>query len=90
LTKLSRIPSSVENTSVTTLDIPKFWQSRTGFQIEGNPLTRGLPPPDPRSVCPLSSTKFFEPSPTLTKFLGTPLMTAVTIMDSVPSANTAT
>jgi hypothetical protein len=36
LTKLSRIPSSVENTSVTTLDIPKVWQSRTGLQIERN------------------------------------------------------
>jgi hypothetical protein len=28
------------------------------------PLTRGLPPPDPRSLCPLSSTEFVElPSP---------------------------
>jgi hypothetical protein len=25
------------------------------------PLTRGLPPPDPRSLCPLSSTEFVEP-----------------------------
>jgi hypothetical protein len=25
------------------------------------PLTRGLPPPDPRSVCPLSSTEFVNP-----------------------------
>ena len=31
----------------------------------------GLPPPDPRSVCPLSSTEFVEPP--RTKFLGTPL-----------------
>ena len=28
------------------------------------PLTRGLPPPDPRSLCPLSSTEFVEPPPT--------------------------
>jgi hypothetical protein len=35
--KLSRVPSSVENISVTTLDIPKVWQSRTGLQIEQNP-----------------------------------------------------
>jgi len=26
-------------------------------------LTRELPPPDPRSVCPLSSTEFVEPLP---------------------------
>jgi len=28
-----------------------------------NPLTRGLPPPDPRSLCPLSSTEFVDPPP---------------------------
>ena len=28
-----------------------------------NPLTMGLPPPDPRSLCPLSSTEFVEPPP---------------------------
>ena len=33
---------------------------------------RGLRPPDPRSLCPLSSTEFVEPPPR-TKFLGTPL-----------------
>ena len=27
------------------------------------PLSRGLPPPDPRSLFPLSSTEFVEPSP---------------------------
>jgi hypothetical protein len=26
-------------------------------------MTRGLPPPDPRSLCPLSSTEFVEPPP---------------------------
>ena len=25
--------------------------------------TKGLPPPDPRSLCPLSSTEFVEPPP---------------------------
>jgi hypothetical protein len=57
LTKLSRIPSSVENTSVTTL-------SEHGFHWFANwvePLTGGLPPPDPRSLCPLSSIEFVEP-----------------------------
>jgi hypothetical protein len=29
------------------------------------PLTRGLPPPDPRSLCSLSSTEFVEPPPPL-------------------------
>ena len=38
-----------------------------------NPMTRGLPPPDPRSLCPLSSTEFVDPHPPGTKFLGTPL-----------------
>jgi hypothetical protein len=72
LTKLSRIPSSVENTSVTTVDILKVWQNRIANWVE--PLTRGLQPPDPRSVCPLSSTEFVEPPPPpRTKFLGTPL-----------------
>jgi hypothetical protein len=37
LTKMSRILSFVENTSVTTLDIPKVRQSRTGLQIQWNP-----------------------------------------------------
>jgi len=38
-------------------------------------LTRGLPPPDPRSPCPLSSTEFIEPPPPhRTKFLRTPLL----------------
>ena len=27
------------------------------------PLTRGLPPPDPLSLCPLSSTELVEPPP---------------------------
>ena len=33
------------------------------------PLTMGLPPPDPHSVCPLSSTEFVEP-PTPNKIPG--------------------
>jgi hypothetical protein len=36
------------------------------------PLNRGLPPPYPLSLCPLSSNEFFEPPPPK-KFLGTPL-----------------
>jgi hypothetical protein len=69
LPKLSRIPSSVEytRTSVTT------W-SEYGFHSFANwvePLTRGLPPPDPHSPCPLSSTQFAEPP--RKQILGTPL-----------------
>jgi hypothetical protein len=53
-----------------------LWQpnKNTGFthlQIEWNPWFGGLPPPDPCSLCPLSSTEFVEPP--RTKFLGTPL-----------------
>jgi hypothetical protein len=45
----------------------------TDLQIEQNPLTRGLPPPDPRSLCHLFSTKFVEPPPEK-KFLDMPLL----------------
>jgi hypothetical protein len=31
------------------------------LQLPPEPLTKGLPPPDPRSLCPLSSTQFVEP-----------------------------
>ena len=37
------------------------------------PLTKGLPPPDPCPLCPLSSTEFVEPPPKK-KFLGTLLL----------------
>jgi hypothetical protein len=54
LTKLIRIPSSVENTSVTTLDIPKGWKNRTGLQIERNPWLAGYRPQIPvlSALCP--------------------------------------
>ena len=51
--------------------------SCTKLQLPPEPLTRGLPPPDPCSLCPLSSTEFVEPPPR-TKFLGTPLVCALT------------
>ena len=35
--------------------------SCTKLQLPPEPLTRELPPPDPRSLCPLSSTEFVEP-----------------------------
>ena len=52
------------------------------YQITGASRTPdwGLPPPDPRSLCPLSSTEFVEPPQT--KFLGTPLMPAYLIMNT--------
>jgi len=37
--------------------------SCTKLQLRPEPLTRGLPPPHPRSLCPLSSTEFAEPHP---------------------------
>jgi hypothetical protein len=37
--------------------------SCTKLQLPPETLTRGLPPPDPRSLCPLSSTEFVEPLP---------------------------
>jgi hypothetical protein len=44
----------------------------TKLKLPAEPLTMWLLPPDPRSLCPLSSTEFVEPPP-WTKFLGTPL-----------------
>jgi hypothetical protein len=67
LTKLSRIPISVENTSATT------WYEY-GFHSFANwaeSLNRCLPPHNPRSLWPVSSTEFVEPP--RTKFLGKPL-----------------
>ena len=37
--------------------------SCTKLQLPPEPVTRGLSPPDPRSLCPLSSTEFVEPPP---------------------------
>ena len=43
---------------------------------------RGLPPPDPHSLCPLSSTEFVEPpSPPRKKILGTPLRLSLVLFD---------
>ena len=44
--------------------------SCTKLQLPLEPLTRGLPPPDPRSLCP--QLNLLNPPPR-TKFLGTPL-----------------
>ena len=44
----------------------------TKLQLPPEPLTRGLPSPDPRSLCPVSLTEFVE-HPRRKKFLGTPL-----------------
>ena len=46
--------------------------SCTKSQLPPEPLTRGQPSPDPRSLCPLSSTEFVDPPQT--KFLGTPMV----------------
>ena len=35
--------------------------SCTKLQLPPEPLTRGLLPPDPRSLCSLSSAEFVEP-----------------------------
>ena len=43
-----------------------------------NPWLGGYRPPDPRSLCPLSSTEFVE-TPSRTKFLDTPLLNKVTL-----------
>ena len=71
---------------INSLKVPKIkenfttWNeiSCTKLQLPPEPLTRGLPHPNPRSVCPLSSTEFVEPPPPArTKFLGMPLDSGV-------------
>jgi hypothetical protein len=83
LTKLSRIHSSVENTSVTTLDIPKVWQSRTGLQIERNTWLGGYCSQIPvlSALCP--QLNFLIPPPPRKKFLGTPLPVTHLIIPTV-------
>jgi len=52
---------------INSLKVPKIKKillyeiSCTKLQLPTEPLTWGLPPPDPRSVCPLSSTEFVAP-----------------------------
>ena len=51
---------------INSLKVPKIKKillyeiSCTKLQLPPEPLTRGLPPPVPRSLCPLSSTEFVE------------------------------
>ena len=42
----------------------------TKLQLPPEPLSRGLPPPDPRSLCPLSLTEFVEHPPPPKKIPG--------------------
>ena len=46
--------------------------SCTKLQLPPEPLTKGLPPPDPGPLCPLPSTEFVGPP--RKKFVVTPLM----------------
>ena len=55
---------------INSLKVPKIkkmliWSenSCTKLQLPPELLTRGLPPPDPRSLCSLSSTEFVETPP---------------------------
>jgi len=54
---------------INSLKVPKINKtllyeiSCTKLQLPPEPLTRGLTPPDPRSLCPLSSTEFVENKP---------------------------
>ena len=59
--------------------------SCTKLQLPPEPLTRGLPPPDPHSLCPLSSTEFVEP-PLKKKILGYATATKSSIWISPSSA----
>jgi hypothetical protein len=55
-----------------------FGKAELNLQFHGKyaePLSRGLPPPDSHSICPLSPTEFVDPPPQKKKkYLGMPLM----------------
>ena len=53
--------------------------SCTKLQLPPEPMTRGLPPPDPRWLCPLSLAEFVEAPHPEKKFLGTPLLSVHSI-----------
>jgi len=67
---------------INSLEVPQIkkvftiWNeiSCTKLQLPSKPLSKGLPPPDPRSLCPVSSTEFVETPSPRTKFLGMPLV----------------
>jgi hypothetical protein len=67
---------------INSLKVPKIkkillygMKFLTKLQLRPEPLTRGLTPPDPRSLCPLSLTEFVEPRPPKKEnFLGTRLL----------------
>jgi hypothetical protein len=54
--------------------------SCTKLQLPPEHLTRGLPPPDPRSLCPLYSTEFVEPLPNKIPGYATAPGTQVTVL----------
>jgi len=58
--KLVVIINSLKATKINKILLYEI--SCTKLQLPPEPLTRGLPPPDPRSLCPLYSTEFVEPS----------------------------
>ena len=63
---------------INSLKVPKIKKKKTilneisctKLQLPPEPLTRGLPPRDRRSLCPLSSTEFGETPPVPNKIPG--------------------
>jgi len=80
---------------INSLKVPKIKKillykiSCTKLQLPPEALNRGLPPPDSRSLCPLSSTEFVE-LPSRTIFLGTPLVCVDQRENIIPSHDTTT
>jgi hypothetical protein len=52
---------SIVAPATTRKSLPGRGFTCTKLQLPSEPLTRGPLPPDPRSLCPLSSTEFVEP-----------------------------
>ena len=54
---------------INSLKVPKIKKillyeiSCTKLQLPPEPLAKELPPPEHRSLCPLSGTEFVEPTP---------------------------
>ena len=70
--KLVVLINSLKVPKITKILLYEMKFLLSNYNCFQNPWLGGLPPPDPRSLCPLSSTEFVDPPPT--QFLGTPLV----------------
>jgi hypothetical protein len=80
---------------INSLKVPKIkkillyeMKSCTKLQLPPEPLTRGLLPPDPLSLCPLSSSKFVDTPPNKIPGYATAYRRYTNVMDDVQVTET--